>query len=236
MTAVHRRLFTWSSGAPAAISTLHDFVVTEVRRGDERGAVVRAGHVLRARAAVERDLQHRHVVGDGGDRHDVVALRVERVRVGPAPHQHTPRLVLLAVGGHVERRAAVAVAKLAVGAGARAARSQRRSRHGRGVQAGTRADLGLGGRDLREHLHFRGGDERGTEPEAADAGLTRHPGTSFPASAGRQRRTSTLAQGRPAASIATDGEAAYDVGPGALHHRGPDALHPARPSITGGER
>jgi len=66
---------------------LHHLVVAEMRGRDQGGAVVGTGDVLRARPAFERHLQHRHVVGDGGDGHDVVALRVERVRVCAALHQ-----------------------------------------------------------------------------------------------------------------------------------------------------
>ena len=85
----------------------------------------------------------------------------------------------------MQRRAAVAVAQLAVGAGGDEPLDLGDvAGSGRGVKAGVRADFRLGGRDLRERLHACGGDERGTEPEAADAELTMHPGTSFPANAG----------------------------------------------------
>ena len=152
-----------------------DLVVTEVRGGDQRGAVVGAGHVLRAGAAFERDLEHRHVVGDGGDGHDVVALRVERVRVCAALHEHPGGVVLPAVRGDVQRRAPVAVAQLAVRAGGDEALDLGDvAGGGRGVQAGVRADFRLGGRDLCERLHARRGEKRDAELQTAGAGPA-HP-------------------------------------------------------------
>ncbi len=60
----------------------HHLVVAEVRRGDQRRAVVAAGDVGGLAADRERDLERLDVVGDGGDGDDVVAVVLERVRIG----------------------------------------------------------------------------------------------------------------------------------------------------------
>ena len=60
----------------------HDLGVAEVRGGDQRGAVVAAGDVARAGAAVERELEHLDVVRDRGDGDDVVAVELQRVGIG----------------------------------------------------------------------------------------------------------------------------------------------------------
>jgi hypothetical protein len=81
----------------------HDRVVAEVRRGDQRRAVVAARHVGRAIAERERHLHRLDVVGDRRDRDRVVAVRVERVGVGARGDQRAHRVVPLRERGDVER-------------------------------------------------------------------------------------------------------------------------------------
>ncbi len=96
----------------------HDFIVAEMRGGDQRGAVIGACDVGGLAAAFERDLEHRHVVGDGGDRDDVVLLRFQRIGIGAEPHQCARRVGLVHEGGDMQRRAAVSIAGVDRRAGA----------------------------------------------------------------------------------------------------------------------
>lgn len=89
-----------------------DFIVTEMRGSDERGAVIGAGDVRRLAAACKRGLEHRYVIGDRGDGDDVVLLCLQRVRVGAETHQGARGIRLAHEGGDMQRRARVAVARI----------------------------------------------------------------------------------------------------------------------------
>jgi len=67
------------------------------------------GDGARVAAALERDPEHFEVVVHGRDGDDVVALGIERVRVGAEPEEGARRLVLAQKRGDVQRRAAVGV-------------------------------------------------------------------------------------------------------------------------------
>ena len=137
---------------------LHDLHVPEMRRRDQRRPIVVAGDRARIGAALDPDLEQLHVIVDGSDGQKVEALQVARVRIGAEPQQCAHRLVMLAVGGDDQRRAAVGVLKVdllalsdqffdlgyvAVGGG--------------GVQAGIDAKLAI----RRRHLRLeRGGRSR----------------------------------------------------------------------------
>ena len=72
----------------------HDLDVAEMRRGDQRGAVVAAGDVLRAAAQLERDLQRRQIVRHRGDGDDVVAVVLQRVGIGARRDERAHRVPL----------------------------------------------------------------------------------------------------------------------------------------------
>jgi hypothetical protein len=90
------------------------FGVPQVRGGDERGAVIAAGDVLRARAELERELERRNVVRDGRDRDDVVAVGLERVRIGTRGDAAPASPRAGAEGRNVQRRAPTTVAQVDV--------------------------------------------------------------------------------------------------------------------------
>ena len=73
----------------------------------------------------EGDPQRGDVVGDGRDRHDVVAVVFERVRVGAGLGQRTHRVVLACERRDMQRRAAVGVARVDVAAAGRELRNRR---------------------------------------------------------------------------------------------------------------
>jgi hypothetical protein len=102
--------------------------------------------------------QRRHVVVHGGNRHDVVAVILQRVDVGAGGSQRAHGVMAARIGRDVQRRAAMTVARV----DRSAARDQRLdARHItalRGVeQPGIAHDVGGGGRYLRGAL---AGDER----------------------------------------------------------------------------
>ena len=88
---------------------LDDLRMTEVGGGDQRGAVVVAGDRAGIGAGFERDLEQLDVVVDRGDGERVETLQVARVRIGAEPQQRAHRVMMLAVGGHQQRRAAVGI-------------------------------------------------------------------------------------------------------------------------------
>src|SRR5262245_16444276 len=134
----------------------HHLVMAEVRGGDQRRSVVGTGDRLGVAAERERELEHRHVVLHGRDGHDVVALAVERARIGPAGDQRAGRLALREVRRHMQRRAPVRIP----GIGIRPARQKGGDgRHvalrGRGMQPGVARQLGRRRRRLRATARAR---------------------------------------------------------------------------------
>ncbi len=95
----------------------HDLGVAKVCGGNQRGAVVAAGNGARVTTAVERDAEHRHVVGNGSDRHDVVAVDLLPVRRRAQPQQGAGGLVLSLKDGDMQRRAAAGVGSFLVSTG-----------------------------------------------------------------------------------------------------------------------
>ena len=87
----------------------HDLDMAEMGGGDQRGAIVGAGDRARIAAAFERDLEHLEVVVHGRDGDDVVALGVERVRIGAEPDERVRRRVLAQKRRDMQRGAAVGV-------------------------------------------------------------------------------------------------------------------------------
>ena len=113
-------------------------------------AVVTAGDELRARTQREEQAQCLLVVGDRGDGYRVVAVVFECAQVGAGPGQVTHRLALARERGHVQRRAAVGVARIDLGAGGHQGIDARRvPAPGRSVQAGVGGRLRRAGRALR---------------------------------------------------------------------------------------
>ena len=85
--------------------------VAQVGGGDQCGAVVAAGGELGARAFGQQHAQGLLVVGHSGDGDRVVAVVVERGMCRPGFHQRLHRAALSGEGGHVQWRAAVAIAR-----------------------------------------------------------------------------------------------------------------------------
>src|SRR5262245_4240897 len=90
----------------------HDFDVTEVRSRNQCGALIGAGNVVGLATTVKRDPEHLHVVGDGGNRDDVVLLRFKSIWIGAKAYQDACGILLAHENGDVKRRAAVAVARI----------------------------------------------------------------------------------------------------------------------------
>src|SRR5512147_705901 len=65
----------------------HDINMAQMRRCDQRGAVIRASNIVRPVAARERDLHARGVVGHSRYGDSIVPLRIERIGIGAQPHQ-----------------------------------------------------------------------------------------------------------------------------------------------------
>jgi hypothetical protein len=110
-------LFTWSSGAASGVA--HHARVPQVGGGDQRRAVVAAGHLPGAGAQLQQQAQRVFIVGHGGDGHGVVAVVLQQVERRARLGQQAGRLALAREGGHVQRRAAVGVAHVHVGPGSR---------------------------------------------------------------------------------------------------------------------
>jgi len=87
----------------------HDLRVPAVRGGDQCSVVMGTGDGACVAAALERDPEHFEVVVHGRDGDDVVALGIERVRVGAEPEEGARCRILAQKGGDVQRRAAVGV-------------------------------------------------------------------------------------------------------------------------------
>jgi len=146
-----------------------DFHVTEVRRGDERRAVVRARDVLRTPSQLQRDLQCGEIVRHRRNGDDVVAIVLERVRIGTCIDEGAHRAALRCVGGDVERRAAVAVPRLDIGALLRELPDRRRvAARGCGEEPGVGGALRGPGRNLGAgERHRAGKHQRGAEGQWA---------------------------------------------------------------------
>ena len=95
----------------------HDLDMAQMRRGDQRGSVVTAGDVRGTAAQREGDVERRQVVRDRRDGDDVVAVTLQRVRIGACLHQRPHCVVLAGEGGNVQRGAAVPVTCVDTGAG-----------------------------------------------------------------------------------------------------------------------
>ena len=140
----------------------HHLGMAEMRRRDQRGAVIGAGDRLRVGAAGKRKLEHRDVVVHRRDGDDVVFLRVERVRIGAALEQRRCGRLMAEMRRDMQRRAAVRI----LGVRALPGRDQpfdpgRVALRGRRMQAGIDAQVGWAGRDLR-------GGGQGAEKRAGD--------------------------------------------------------------------
>ena len=156
----------------------HHLVMAEMGGGDQRRAVIGAGDVGRLAAAFQRRLEHRHVVGNRRNGDDVVALAVERVRIGAERHEFHGRGILLGEGGDVEGRAAVRVAHVHIGAVLDEPLDRRRiAARRRRVKAVIGGEFGR----VRRRLRTGGEAEReGKDGEAGrDSGL-RHDGLGSP--------------------------------------------------------
>ena len=144
----------------------HDAVVAQVRRGDQRRAVVAAGGQPGAGAQLQQHAQRLFVVGHGGDGDGVVAVVLQQAEIGTGRGQRADRLALAREGGHVQRRAAMAVARVDCGACGqqRAQRGQVAAVRG-GVQAGVARRFLRRRRHLGQHRQRR----RPRRPAAATA-------------------------------------------------------------------
>ena len=87
----------------------------QVGSGNEGRAVVAAGHLPGAGAQLQQQAQRGFVVGHGGDGHGVVAVVFQRVQIGTGFGEGADGIGLPGKGGHMQRRAAVAVADIHVG-------------------------------------------------------------------------------------------------------------------------
>jgi len=139
-----------------------DAVMPEMRRSDQRGAVIDAGDERSARAAGDQRLDHRGVVAHRRDRHGVVALAVEEGGIGARGEERSGGGAMPLEDGDVERRPPVAVAGVEVGAGGREAPD------GVGVVPGRcRVEVPIGGDLSRRRRHL---GRRRTGPVAAAEG------------------------------------------------------------------
>ena len=95
----------------------NDLRVSQMGGGNQRRPVIAAGDRAGIAAAVERNPQHRHVVGDRGDGDDVVAVDLQRLGIGAEPQQRARRFVLLLIDGDMQRRPLPPVDRFSVRAG-----------------------------------------------------------------------------------------------------------------------
>ena len=92
INAVQCRLFTWSTGAPAAMSWRTTPSWPRCAAAISAGAVVATRRQPGARAEGEQQRERLLVVGDRGDRHRVVTVVLERAEVAPPwPAGGSPR-------------------------------------------------------------------------------------------------------------------------------------------------
>ena len=128
----------------------HDAVVAQVGRSDQRRAVVAAGHQPGAGAQLQQHAQRLFVVGHGGDGDGVVAVVFQQAELRAGAGEPADRLALPRERGHVQRRAATAVARVD-----RGACGQQRAQRGQvaAVRGGMQA--GVARRLLRRRRHLR---------------------------------------------------------------------------------
>ena len=93
----------------------HHAVVTQVGSGDERRAVVAAGHLFGAGAQLQQHAQRGLVVGHGGNGHGVVTVVFQQIQASARFGKGADRFGLPRVGGHMQRCAAVSVAGVQIG-------------------------------------------------------------------------------------------------------------------------
>jgi hypothetical protein len=121
-----------------------------MRRRDQRRAIVTAGNLLRARAELQQQLERRHVIGDGGYRHRVVAVAFFGIEIGAGFRQRRNGVAMTAEGGDMQGRAAVSIPRVDIRtAGGQAADLARVAARSRTQQAGIGRDFARAGRDLR---------------------------------------------------------------------------------------
>jgi hypothetical protein len=129
----------------------HNLVVAEMGGGNQRRAVIGAGDVRCLAAKLQCELEHRHVIGDGGNGDDVVALRLERVGVGAATCQSLGGAGLFEESRDMQRCAAVTIAGIDQCAGGAEALDRGDVACGAGrVQALIGGNFGRAGRNLRQ--------------------------------------------------------------------------------------
>ena len=173
ISAVQCRLLTWSSGA-VRDQTTHDTVVAQMRRGDQRRAVVAAGDELRAGAEFQQQRQRPFVVGHRCDRHRVVAVVLQRAEIGAGGGEAADRVGPTRVRRHVQRRPAISVARVDHGTRGQEPADRRSIATPRGLVQGR---PGGAFRLARSDLRLRGqhGGQRGATPgTAAQKRLARH--------------------------------------------------------------
>jgi hypothetical protein len=128
----------------------HDFDVAEVRRRNQGCALRRTAYVVGPASPVERDLEHRHVVGNRSNGDDVVLLGLECVGIGTEAQQGNSGVLLAHEDGDVKRRAGAAVARIDHPAGRHQAFDFAGIASGRrGVQAAIGRYFGRARRNLR---------------------------------------------------------------------------------------
>ena len=95
----------------------HHAVMPQVRRRDQRRAVVAAGDEPGAGTEREQGAQGFFIVGHRGDRDSVVAVVLPQAEIGAGRGERLDRLALARERGHMQWRAALAVAAIDVAAG-----------------------------------------------------------------------------------------------------------------------
>ena len=129
----------------------HDLGVAEMHGRDQRRPVVWAGDVFWIAGSGQRQVEHRDVVVHRRDGHDVVALCIERVRIGATFEERLGSWVMAEMRRDMQRRAAMRIPHVRLPA--------RRNQpldfagiafHGGGMQTGVDAQLRWPRWDLRE--------------------------------------------------------------------------------------
>ena len=158
---------------------LHHLGMAEMRCGDQGRAVPAAGDVPGADAQRQRHLQRRDVVGYRGDGDDVIAVILQRIHIGAGGGQRAQGVMLACVSGHVQRRAAMAVAgidRIGVAASGQQRLDARRVAALRGIEQSVVAhDIGGGGRHLRLERGWREScGQQAEDAQAVTQGVSAH--------------------------------------------------------------
>ena len=139
-----------------------DEIVAEMGGGDQRRAVVTTGDLFRTGAQLQQHAQRADVVGHCRDGHRVIAIAFFRIDIGAGLDQRGDGIAVLLEGRHMQRRAAVAVTHVEVGAARgelfdfRRIAARRCREH-----AGILRDLAGGRRNLRTGIqHGRAENQR----------------------------------------------------------------------------